>query len=280
LGNFWEERILETAKEKKINLLFSGWGGDEFFSSSKGGLDVDLFYSLKWKKFFEINPIKKFRSFLGTLIYSILFPTFGIMKPWVSKSYKEDLIYFNKENRVFFKKSFNNYFRYTSWKKNKIGIIYNYHISERTEMWSIQGFRFGVEYRYPFLDYRFIELILQIPPENFFKDGFLRPFIRDLTKGVLPEKVRLNNTKLDEVFHSQFIDFFLKFFPELVLEIKSWKLNKDLGIVNFSLLEKELLTFSNNRYNSKDEALVRAVVFIKMLHEFTKTYRSLPQDSE
>ena len=59
-----------------------------------------------------------------------------------------------------------------------------------------------------------------------------------------------------------------------------WAKNPDLDFINFELLKKDLDKYKNNPDKIKFEFFLRNVVFFKMLHEFTKTYRSLPPTAE
>jgi asparagine synthase (glutamine-hydrolysing) len=47
-----EKNIQETAKENRTNLIFSGWGGDEFISMRNRGIDADLIREFDWALFF------------------------------------------------------------------------------------------------------------------------------------------------------------------------------------------------------------------------------------
>jgi len=54
---------------------------------------------------------------------------------------------------------------------------------------------FSVEARVPYLDYRIVELFLNMPGGYKMRDGWTKPFIRDAMSGLMPENVRLRVDK-------------------------------------------------------------------------------------
>jgi asparagine synthase (glutamine-hydrolysing) len=280
-GSIWEEKVRENAKKENVNLIFSGWGGDEFLSKSWAGVDSDLLWGLKWKLFIKRNSFLDIKNFIKTLVFRVMLPALGIINPRALKEIKKMNRYFNKEYQKSERKELSNYFQYYSRRDRHIKALKTYHLSERCEKWDIRGFKLGIEYRYPFLDKRIIEFILQIPSEYFIHGKQNRYLIREISKGILPESVRLNNSKLDNAFISSSNKMLEKVSEKLISEIAEWKKNRDLAsIINFHLLEKDLKKEKEDLEKNKYEYLPRQIVFIKMLHEFTKTYRSLPPTAE
>ena len=279
-GFFWEEEVREKASKLGVNLIFSGWGGDEFISSGFKGYDIELFLKFKWIQFLKKNPFTKPRSFISTTFNKVFLPYFGKVSPSWKKSFHLDLRHFNSFYKIIHKKSFKNYFKYKSKREVFEGILNNYYLAERTEMWCVHGFNFGIEYRYPLLDKRIIEFVLSIPSDIFLKKNISRVLFRDVIEGILPDEIRLNKTKLDDVLHDHFSKIRSALSEDIINELDNFKINPDLDFVNFNLLEKDIKKNLRNPENEKYKFLSRNLFFIKMLHEFTKTYRSLPQASE
>ncbi|MBK7488872.1 MAG: hypothetical protein IPI74_03470 [Bacteroidales bacterium] len=50
-GFFWEEAVLRQATGEGVNLLFSGWGGDEFVSTAAPSIETDLLRGLRLRLF-------------------------------------------------------------------------------------------------------------------------------------------------------------------------------------------------------------------------------------
>jgi asparagine synthase (glutamine-hydrolysing) len=55
---------------------------------------------------------------------------------------------------------------------------------------------FGVEARTPFLDYRLVERALALPAGALIRDGWTKAILREATRGLVPETVRLRRDKL------------------------------------------------------------------------------------
>ena len=167
-----------------------------------------------------------------------------------------------------------------SRKTQHINSLRSYIISERCDNWSVQGFKQGIEYRYPLLDIRIIEYILQIPSKVLVKYPVTRILIRNILKGVFPEKARTENSKLDYVLNESFLKILKESSNVFIDEIGDWENNSDLSFINFSALKKDALKLNSEKDERKKYNLMQSIYFFKMLHEFTKTYRSLPPESE
>ena len=53
----------------------------------------------------------------------------------------------------------------------------------------------GMDIRFPYWDKEIIEFLIDIPPEQFIAQGLKRSLFRRAMKGILPETIRLRNTK-------------------------------------------------------------------------------------
>ena len=54
----------------------------------------------------------------------------------------------------------------------------------------------SLESRIPFMDYRFVELAIQIPPELKIRDGYTKHIMRELFDGRMPDEVTWRGSKL------------------------------------------------------------------------------------
>ena len=61
---------------------------------------------------------------------------------------------------------------------------------DRNSMW------FSLESRVPFLDYRLVEKILSLPPDEIIANGLTKFILRKAMKGILPEQIRLRKEKI------------------------------------------------------------------------------------
>ncbi len=63
------------------------------------------------------------------------------------------------------------------------------------EDWDCGSSQHQIEMTYPLADRRILELLLQMPVEHFYSDGYKRGIIRKAMTGILPEKIRIRTDK-------------------------------------------------------------------------------------
>jgi len=276
-GNFWEEKVRETLKKENCNLIFSGWGGDEFISKGNAGVDMDLLFKLQWRTFFQKNPIKNPTKLLKVFLVNIFLPLIGFSNLHNFKEIKAESRYLNKKvvKKDKLEKRFSS--KYSSRRKKHLLYIKSYHLAQRCEQWVFNGLKMGIIYRFPLLDKRIIEYVLKVPSKYFAQGNYSRVFIRELSKNILPEEVRLNQNKIDWTLIKKTKSQLKELYLILVPEVFEWAKNPDLEIIDFKLLIKDIENYHKLTDEKKIDLLHRNVLFVKMLHEFTKTYRSLPE---
>ena len=72
---------------------------------------------------------------------------------------------------------------------------------------------FSVEIRVPFLDHRLVEYAFSLPSNQKIRNGWTKYILRNSTKGVLPEKIRLRRNKIG--FATPQADWLRKLEPEI-----------------------------------------------------------------
>jgi len=207
------------------------------------------------------------------LLTKILFPALGMLSPGLMKSNRASVRYIKKEYRSNNKKAFKNAFQFRSLQQWFAGAINSHYLAERCEVWYLQGFRQGIAYRYPLLDRRIAEYVLQIPAKHFVHRGVSRSMMRDICREYLPAKICSWQSKADHTLILHFRKMLHQLSSDIEREVAEWKLNPDLECIDFGLLEKDMEVFrgcdEKERYY-----LDRSLYFFKMLHEFTRVYRS------
>jgi asparagine synthase (glutamine-hydrolysing) len=270
---FHEEKVLEMAKTHKTNLLFNGHGGDEFISYGSLGVDSDLLFNFQWKTFLKKNPLSHPKKIIKYLVFRVLFPAINYIPFSVKKSYDEALWLFKKSYRKLHRKTYKRYYCYRSRRKYQLGLLYNYHLPERTECWAITGYKAGIQYRYPLLDKRIVEYILKVPSKLLVKDSkYTRIILREISEGLLPDAVRWRLGKKDPAFfalvNSQTKDRGLLF----INEIDDFKANPSLYFVDFSLVEREIKQYKEDDKYPSPNKLLGDILAFKALHELSKSY--------
>ncbi|HOW26119.1 MAG TPA: asparagine synthase-related protein [Bacteroidales bacterium] len=268
---FFEHKTEEQAQSLGTNLIFSGWGGDDFISIDHTGIDSDLLFGLNLRRFFHRNPVIPFRKFLRNVLSYVIFPAVGLLRPGVARSFKIYARYlkgpFKRSERSVLK----DFYFYRSRHGLHLGLLRFYHLQERCESEIINGFRHGVEYRYPMLDKRIIEYMLRVPSVILAQSDHNRPVLREVSEGLLPEEFRWHWQKADPVQFAHTEYLFKESAIVFMNEVGDWKANPDLGFVDFDLLEKDIREFNRNPERDH-KTLFIAVVYLKAIHEFTRTY--------
>jgi asparagine synthase (glutamine-hydrolysing) len=75
---------------------------------------------------------------------------------------------------------------------------------------------FGVEARTPFLDYRLVERALALPAASLIRDGWTKAILREASRGLVPETVRLRRDKLGFATPEQ------RWLQEIAPQVREW----------------------------------------------------------
>jgi len=271
-GYFSEYDTARQAAARGINLIFSGWGGDEFISTGAAAMEPDLIRSLHWRLYLQRNSIIRPKLFLYNFTRYVLYPALGILDRNTARSFRDDARYMKKGYRKSDRSALRKFYFNTSRRSHHLGMLEFYHLQERCESWYEMGFRMGIEYRYPLLDRRIIEYMFRVPSELLCRTGQSRPILRELGKEILDEEVRLSNNKSDPVYWSYMRELYRESSAVYMEELSSWRGNPDMGFVDFELLEHDISGYRAGADTVGGELLFRALVYLKAMHEFTLSY--------
>ena len=269
---FAESRVMAQAAEKGVNLIFSGWGGDDFISTGDRGIEIDLLRSLSRRTFFRRNPVRPFKKFIKYLLIYVLYPYFGVLHPSVRRDLEERARYLKRPFRRSDRRSLSYFHFFRSRRRMHLRLLNLYHIQERCESWAINGYRNGIEYRYPLLDKRIIEYILKVPSELLCETDYFRPLLREISEEILPEDVRFNWSKDDPVLWSHTSRLYQECAAGFLRELPEWKVNSDLHFIDFDLLEQDISRLGVSGEGHDAEILYRTLVFITGIHAFTREF--------
>ena len=157
-----------------VNLLFSGWGGDEFISTGHSGIDLDLLRGFRFRTFFRRNPVSEPRKFIRRFLFYVLYPALHILDPRAARSFSRDARYIKKDFKRSDREAISSFYFHRSRRGMHLNVFRFYNLPERCESWHVMGFRKGVEYRYPLLDRRIIEYMLKVPSELLCRNSSLQ----------------------------------------------------------------------------------------------------------
>jgi asparagine synthase (glutamine-hydrolysing) len=272
-GYFSEDKTAEQAVIAGTNLIFSGWGGDEFISTGDRGIETDLLTGFHWRTFFHRNPVIPPKKFIRYFLQYVVFPALGILDRDTRKSFRDDARYIKTPYKRSDRKALRNYFYHTSRRQLHLKMLRFYHLQERCESWAVNGFRKGIEYRYPLLDRRIIEYMLKVPSVLLCRTDRFRPLLRVIGEGLLPEEVRLQADKSDPVCWGYMDELFKGSSSLLMDEVEQWKENPDLHFADFDLLTDDIAKYKIRAENVNGKSLFRALVYLKAINDFTVEYR-------
>ncbi|TFH50155.1 MAG: hypothetical protein E4G92_00605 [Bacteroidia bacterium] len=272
-GYFHEAAVMEQAAARNTNLLFSGWGGDEFISTADRCIETDLLTGLRLRTYLRRNPLRPARRFLKYFLQYTLYPALGILQKGISRSFDDDARYLRKRYRKSDRKAIRNFYFHTSRRGMHLGLFSFYHLQERCESWTSEGYRMGIEYRYPLLDRRIIDYILRVPSSLLCRTDHFRPLMRVISEGVVAEEVWSNKSKRDPVFLAYRDELLKDAAGILSEEAEIWKGNSEMQFADFERLEKDLRLYRENPVDADMKVLFRGLIFLKAAYEFTKSYR-------
>jgi asparagine synthase (glutamine-hydrolysing) len=267
----YERTTIQAAKEKGINLIFSGWGGDEFISIGDVGIDADLIRELNWQIFLKKYPLNRFRKFSSALVYNGLFPSsrrsflkfksFPEIYPYLENQIENNQIPRNERLSSNSRRTFH------------LQLLKKYSLTARTSDWYVHGQRNGIEYRYPLLDKRIVEYMLKVPSKSLVNGSSNRTILRTLGKGYLPEEI-LSGTKNDPVNYYHFESVTKNTQERLIKELNAFQGNPELNFIDFGKLEKTITKHNNGKTDLKIKNDFLILHYLKKVHEFTKGYYS------
>lgn len=195
--------VMSKAREK-VKVLLDGQGGDEVFGgyflmgAHLRGLIKDrrIFRALKESKNFLIflnrSGIHSFTSWMFPRQYGLLTRTrfsgkMGILNRKLLKETDPKLLCFDSDPPKKFRSYISNLSHHFI---NTLTIPSLLHYEDRSSM------AHSVESRIPFLDYRLVELGLNLKPEYLSEKGISRPLYRKALEPFLPEEVTNRKEKL------------------------------------------------------------------------------------
>lgn len=202
-NQYIELPVMKMAQEDDTEILFSGWGGDEFVSLSTRGTINHLFFKFKWMQLIKFAQKKGIRALVGQLrtdVFPFLVPL-GLLpvykagrKDWSNLFLLKPGFVWKHRHRIFLYKQ-KAIFGYGNRTKFMLNLLELHHLPDRMDSWAINAERYGFEYKYPLLDKELLEFWFSIPTEYTYRDFIPRLLYREAMKGLMPEKIRTRKDK-------------------------------------------------------------------------------------
>lgn len=185
LLNEWS--VLRSAQAAGVRTIFSGWGGDEFCSSSGTGLTAELLVRGQWRELagrWRRDEVGWARGLVRAVRPLVRDPWRGVQRPAIEETFVD--LDFLRHSGLELQTNF------PLWgtRRRQLAVLEHGYLQERMEGWAEAGERFGVRYAYPLLDRRVIELVLSLPPTIFSGGGERRRLLRHMLGEDLPAALR------------------------------------------------------------------------------------------
>ena len=250
--------ICRKAREDKVNVLYSGIGGDTTISWGYESLRERLFKFRFFDFFKELNLLSKNRKLSRKRILKHIFFD-DLINIYLSKI--KSFISGNKAISIFQPPILKKDFLHSNSKKYKSFVLppltaRNYHkyVVNAPDHQNINELIFtifnnnDIEHISPFYDEDLIDLCVNVSPNLKLKNGYERYYFREHMKGIVPEKIRLRQEKANIG-----ISFLINFKKEFAIESKDFinSMHSYLKeIINLKTLEEYMLAL-----NIKDEEI-------------------------
>ncbi len=232
-----ESAVREQARSLGINLLFSGWGGDEFISINDRGIPSDLLFKGYWRHFFRRFPLKRPLRLSKYIVKEILMPAFGIDYYALTDKNRRSHLYMKGPHRRIVLSPL---YKWQSRRDVHLALLRFGHLAWRTELWFDHGYPAGIEYRYPLLDKRIVEYMLRIPSVHLYRNGYVRLMLREISRDILPDTVVWSRNKENPAMFSETRSHCMELYYRFLPELEKMKVGDDFSFVNFEALEKDL----------------------------------------
>ena len=243
--------VLNAAKEQGLTVMLDGQGADEQLAG------YTIFHSVilrEYLKHFRFGKaIKEFYAFKNMRRESEVYGLKGLfwfiikdilphsvqrklLKQATSREEFEWLKVTHDSTSVDLTRKYSSFDDFTK-KSMKYGLVQLLHYEDRNSMASSH------EGRLTLLDYRLVEHIISLPPDQKLKNGITKRVLRDSMSGILPDKIRTRTSKLGFAVPS---DLWVMKYPELVKQELEMALDYLNPIID---KEKVLLWFDKNKGN-------------------------------
>ena len=207
--DLWYEFILrKKAQAEDIRTVLSGWGGDELISHNGRAYYSDLFrqgrvldalkglwHECRQKKNKKRCFISRFyrKVFLPSLPYRFLclMPRVNCAQYDYLQCATGSFVRFARQRSVhpltfMYKKDI---------RTDQLDLYRQGHIVSRLESWSSSAFENRLEYSFPLLDRRIVELAMRLPADFYYHNGTNRLLFRNAVTGIVPERIQWGNFK-------------------------------------------------------------------------------------
>ena len=220
----WQDTLFKTAAKDGIKVSFSGFPGDEGISNPGSKYYHDYILQKNWMGLlthlvhFHVRGVKNIIDYFRFKRNG----TFKLNYTEIQKSRNllTESSHWHKELRD---TSFEFKPGYKTWLKEQ---MCRPHTALRTESEGAYANQYGIETRYPLADIRLLRLVYSLPLHLFRPKPYSRALFRNICKGILPDKVRLQ-PKFSGAMTLAFAEYWMKKSQE---ELSDYEIKPHTGL--------------------------------------------------
>lgn len=234
--------VMKLAKENGVIVLLDGQGGDEFLGGYR------KYYAFYLKECWQNLHFGKFFSGIFYLLKNTEFDFFNSEGWRRYLGLKQNVTVLSKAGKQL-KKSANIGLNSVKTMKDKfLDDIEKFSLPPLLRYEDRNSMAFSIESRVPFLDYKLASFIISQPTEHIISKGYTKYILREATKGILPEKIRLRINKLG--FATPQSEWMSE--PLIKDYFKSYFLKMDSPYLNRQAIYEDFLSYPNSKLDSFD----------------------------
>ena len=248
----WQDSMYrKAATENKVQVMFSGFPGDEGISQNGNNYFFDYLNDLNIKGLFQFLLDFKHNAIRSIINYyrSKIAKTTNLRFPEIQKqrSLLNSTSKFNSE-LVDYTFPFNPSFK--GWQKQQ---ICRSHTTLRTESEGAYANQYEIDTVYPLADIRLLAIVCSLPADLFKPKPYSRALFRNLAIGILPDKVRLQ-PKFSGAKTLAFADYWIY---SKATELQDYSIKNHMGLLiseeDFLKKEHESELMKTKRLNTLKE---------------------------
>jgi len=187
----WQDSLFNEAKKYDIGISLSGFPGDECVSNNGALFYYDYLKHKKIKELLIFLADSKLRGVKQIINYYRAKYRGTYVFNYQKIQDERNLL---KENSLFHADLKDNSFAfYPTFKEIIKNLICRSHTCLRCESEGAYALQYGIETVYPLADIRLVQFVYSLPVDMFRPKPYTRTIFRDLCKGILPDKVRLQD---------------------------------------------------------------------------------------
>lgn len=198
---FHEQLVQQQAASQGIQVILSGWGGDEGIAFNGRGYYSELLLKGKWLRLYQESLARYDNPWKFIVLQAIvpLVPNGDRLLKQIRGKWRDPKPYINPDFARRVKSVPSNPYGEVGVRQTQLLLLNYGHLTERIEDWAASGARRNLIYCYPLLDRRVMEFALGLPPEQFRRGKWNRWLMRNAVSKLLPSEVCWNSSKLDPI---------------------------------------------------------------------------------